>query len=107
MDELDDRGLLERTTILWAGEFGRTPTINANGGRDHFPAAFTCVLAGGGVKGGQAYGKTSDSGMEVTDGKMNQQDLLATLCTALGVNPLDENIAEGGRPIAILSLIHI
>ncbi|NND97478.1 MAG: DUF1501 domain-containing protein [Pirellulaceae bacterium] len=101
MNELRDLGLLEKTTILWAGEFGRTPVINQNGGRDHFPQAFTCVLAGGGIAGGQAYGKTSDDGSEVTEGKMNQQDLLSTLCGALNVNPATENIAEGGRPIAI------
>lgn len=101
MTELRDRGLLEKTTILWAGEFGRTPAINSNGGRDHFPQAFSCVLAGGGVAGGQIYGATSRDGMEVSDGKMNQQDLLATLCAALGVDPKSENIAEGGRPIAI------
>ena len=58
-------------------------------------------MAGGGVKGGQIHGETSDDGMEVTDGKMDQQDLLSTLCTALGVDPSTENIAEGGRPIAI------
>ncbi|MFK8112451.1 MAG: DUF1501 domain-containing protein, partial [Rubripirellula sp.] len=101
MNELRDRDLLERTTILWAGEFGRTPVINSNGGRDHFPQAFSCVLAGGRVAGGQAYGKTSEDGTEVVDGKMDQQDLLATLCAALGVNPKSENEAEGGRPIAI------
>ena len=101
MSELRERGLLEKTTILWAGEFGRTPKINANGGRDHFPQAFSCVLAGGGIKGGQVYGKTSDDGMEVTDGKMDQQDLLSTLCSALDVDPSTENIAEGGRPIMI------
>lgn len=101
MTELDERGLLETTTILWAGEFGRTPKINAMGGRDHFPQAFSCVLAGGGIAGGQAYGATSDDGMEVVDGKLDQQDLLATLCKAVGVNPGIENIATGGRPIAI------
>ncbi len=101
MDELSDRGLLERTTILWAGEFGRTPKINAQSGRDHFPQAFSCVLAGGGIAGGQVYGATSDDGIEVTDGKIDQQDLLATLCQALGVDPSTENIAGGGRPIAI------
>lgn len=101
MTELADRGLLERTTILWAGEFGRTPVINRNGGRDHFPQAFSCVLAGGGIAGGQVYGATNASGMEVSDGKINQQDLLSTLCKALGVSPATENIAEGGRPIAI------
>lgn len=101
MKELQERGLLERTTILWAGEFGRTPAINNDGGRDHFPQAFTCVLAGGGIAGGQAHGATSDDGMEIVDGKMNQQDLLATLCQSLGVDPATENEAEGGRPIAI------
>lgn len=101
MSELSDRGLLEKTTILWAGEFGRTPTINGNGGRDHYPQAFTCVLSGGGVAGGQVYGQTGKDGAEVVDGKMNEQDLLATLCGALGVDPSTENIAEGGRPIAI------
>ncbi|MGI9471082.1 MAG: DUF1501 domain-containing protein [Rubripirellula sp.] len=101
MRELKDRGLLERTTILWAGEFGRTPAINQNGGRDHFPQAFSCVMAGAGIAGGQAYGATSEDGTEVIDGKIDQQDLLATLCQSLGVRPSTENIAEGGRPIAI------
>ncbi|MCO8122223.1 DUF1501 domain-containing protein [Stieleria sp. TO1_6] len=101
MTELADLGLLEKTTLMMAGEFGRTPVINSNGGRDHFPQAFTCVLAGGGIAGGQVYGQTSADGMEVTDGKIDQQDLLSTLCTALGVDPSNENIAEGGRPIAI------
>ena len=101
MDELSERGLLQRTTILWAGEFGRTPAINAQGGRDHFPQAFSAVLAGGGIAGGQVYGATSQDGTEVTDGKINQQDLLATLCQALGVDPASENTATGGRPIAI------
>ena len=101
MTELQDRGMLEKTTILWAGEFGRTPVINQNGGRDHFPQAFTCVLAGGGIAGGQVYGKTSEDGTEIEEGKINQQDLLSTLSQALGVNPATENMAEGGRPIAI------
>jgi hypothetical protein len=101
MSELADRGLLQKTTILWAGEFGRTPIINNNSGRDHYPQAFTCVLAGGGIAGGQVYGATSDDGTEVVEGMMNEQDLLATLCQALGVDPASESIAEGGRPIAI------
>lgn len=101
MSELKDRGLLERTIILWGGEFGRTPVINQNGGRDHFPQAFTCVLAGGGIAGGQAFGATSADGSEVVDGKIDQQDVLATLCRSLGVSPSTENIADGGRPITI------
>lgn len=101
MNELRDRGLLERTTILWAGEFGRTPQINSNGGRDHFPQAFTCVFAGGGIAGGSVHGQTSDDGTEVIDGKVTQQDLLATLCQAIGIPPSTENMTEDGRPIAI------
>lgn len=101
MSDLRDRGLLESTTILWMGEFGRTPKINDNAGRDHFPAAWTCVFAGGGIKGGQAYGKTSEDGTEVVEGKVDVGDVLATLCAALGVDPYKENISDQGRPIKI------
>lgn len=101
MTELHDRGLLDRTTILWLGEFGRTPKINPQGGRDHFPAAWSCVLAGGGIQGGQAYGKTDASGETVEEGKLDIGDLLATLCTALGVDPARENISPLRRPIPI------
>lgn len=101
MKELDERGLLDSTTILWIGEFGRTPMINPQGGRDHFPAAWTCVFAGGGIKGGQAYGKTSAGGEEVEEGKVDIPDILATLSTAVGVDPTTQNISEQGRPIKI------
>lgn len=98
MTELKDRGMLQDTTILWMGEFGRTPTINEQGGRDHFPNAWTCVLAGGGIAGGQAYGKTSADGSEVAEDKVEVGDVLATLCEAVGVNPETENISSLGRP---------
>jgi uncharacterized protein (DUF1501 family) len=101
MRELAERGLLESTTILWIGEFGRTPTINMQGGRDHFPAAWTCVFGGGGIRGGQAYGKTSAGGEEVTDGKVDVPDILATLAAAVGVDPEEKNVSEQGRPIKI------
>ena len=101
MQELAERGLLESTTFLWIGEFGRTPAINPQGGRDHFPAAWSCVLGGGGIKGGQAYGKTSDSGTEVAENKVDVGDVLATLSSALGVDPESENISGVGRPIKI------
>jgi hypothetical protein len=101
MKDLSDRGLLQDTTILWIGEFGRTPKINDNAGRDHFPAAWTCVFAGGGIRGGQAHGKTRDDGTEVVDGKVDVGDVLATLCSALGVDPSSENISDQGRPIKI------
>lgn len=101
MQDLSDRGLLESTTILWMGEFGRTPQINGNVGRDHFPAAWSAVLAGGGIAGGQAYGRTSESGMAVEDGQMSAEDLLATLCQAVGVDSKSSQIDDNGRPIRI------
>lgn len=101
MTELEQRGLLETTTILWMGEFGRTPAINDSAGRDHFPAAWTAVLAGGGIRGGQAFGKTNEAGTEVVEGKTDVGDLLATLSAALGVAPDTEHISDLGRPIKI------
>lgn len=102
MSELADRGLLESTTILWAGEFGRTPKINDNAGRDHFPNAWSAVLAGGGIRGGQAYGRTSADGMQVEAGQMQVGDLLATLAQAVGIDPETQNVSEEGRPIRIV-----
>lgn len=101
MVELQERGLLESTTILWLGEFGRTPTINPGGGRDHFPKAWTTVLAGGGIRGGQAYGRTSADGSTVEENQVDVPDVLATLCRALGVDPATQNISDLGRPIKI------
>jgi len=101
MKDLSDRGLLESTTILWMGEFGRTPQINSTNGRDHFPAAWSAVLAGAGIAGGQAYGRTSDSGIAVEDGQLSAEDLLATLCMAVGVEEKATQIDDNGRPIRI------
>jgi uncharacterized protein (DUF1501 family) len=101
MSELQDRGLLESTTILWISEFGRTPVINSNAGRDHFPAAWSCVFAGGGIRGGQAYGRTSADGMTVEQNEVAIGDVLATLCSALGVPPDHENITPSNRPIKL------
>jgi uncharacterized protein (DUF1501 family) len=84
------------------GEFGRTPRINPQGGRDHFPTAFSAVLAGGGIRGGGAYGKTSDDGSEVVDRKTSTQDFLATLCLALGIDYEKQNMSNVGRPIRIV-----
>jgi hypothetical protein len=101
MADLQERGLLESTTILWMGEFGRTPVINQEAGRDHYPNAWTCVFAGGGVQGGAIHGKTSEDGLEVIDGQVEIGDVLATLCAALGVHPGLENLTEMGRPLRI------
>lgn len=101
MTELDERGLLDSTTILWMGEFGRTPQINASTGRDHFPNAWSCVLGGGGIAGGQAYGKTSEDGMEVVEDEVSVGDVLATLSTAVGVRPGTMQMSDNGRPIPV------
>ncbi len=102
MHDLKALGLLELTTIAWMGEFGRTPQINSNGGRDHFPNAWSCVLAGAGVVGGSIVGKTSEDGMEVSDHPVTAADFLATMCKAVGVSPDTENYSEDRRPVKIV-----
>lgn len=104
MTDLRSRGLLDSTLIVWMGEFGRTPKINKEAGRDHFPAAWTTVLAGGGIRGGQAIGDTGDDGMQVKDRPVSVPDLLATVCEAVGIDPAKQNMSDAGRPIRIVDL---
>ena len=94
--------MLETTTIVWMGEFGRTPKINDNTGRDHFPVAWSTAMAGGGLQGGQVIGDTGDSGMEVKDQPVQVRNLYATICEALGIDHTHENISNLGRPISIV-----
>jgi Protein of unknown function (DUF1501) len=101
MDDLKQRGLLDTTLVVWMGEFGRTPRINPQQGRDHFPNAWSTVLAGGGIKGGQVVGSTGASGLTVTERPVTVPDFLATICRALGVDPTQQNISNVGRPIRI------
>ena len=102
MKDLRERGLLESTLVVWMGEFGRTPKITEGGGRDHFPSAWSVVLGGAGIKGGQAYGKTSPDGNEVAEGKASVSDLYATICRAVGINHNKENLSPEGRPIPLV-----
>jgi uncharacterized protein (DUF1501 family) len=102
MADLEQRGLMDSTLIVWMGEFGRTPKINPQTGRDHFPNAWSTVLAGGGIKGGQAVGKTSADGTTVEERPVSVSDFLATVCTALGIDPLKQNLSNVGRPIRIV-----
>ncbi len=102
MEDLKGRGLLDSTLVVWAGEFGRTPKINANKGRDHYPSAWTTVLAGGGINGGQAVGRTSKDGTTVEDRPVSVPDLLSTVCLALGIDPTKPNVSNVGRPIRIV-----
>jgi Protein of unknown function (DUF1501) len=101
IQDLRQRGLLETTTIVWMGEFGRTPRINPNGGRDHFPNAWSTVLGGGGIQGGRVIGRTSADGMTVEDRPVSVPDLIATVCLALGIDPKIQNVSNIGRPIRI------
>jgi hypothetical protein len=96
------RGLLDRTLVIWMGEFGRTPKVNLTAGRDHFPSAFNVALAGCGVKGGQVIGATDKLGTEVTQRPLSVPDLFCTFCHALGINPRKENQSDVGRPIPIV-----
>ena len=102
LDDLERRGLLDSTMIVWMGEFGRTPKINGGQGRDHFPNAWSTVLSGGGIKGGSVVGKTSRSGTEVVERPVSVPDLLATVCNGLGIDPLKQNMSNVGRPIRIV-----
>ncbi|MGL4511502.1 MAG: DUF1501 domain-containing protein [Lacipirellulaceae bacterium] len=109
--DLDDRGLLESTVICWMGEFGRTPRINGDAGRDHYARAWSAVVGGGGLKGGLAIGQTSADGSEVESAPHAAEDLMATVCAGLGIsldvtykagNGRPMKLAGGGKPIAEL-----
>jgi len=102
MHDLHERGLLDSTVIVWMGEFGRTPGINPQAGRDHYPKAWSVVLGGGGIKGGTVIGRTSASGLEVEDHPVATPDLLATVCLALGIDPAHQNMSNVSRPIRIV-----
>lgn len=102
--ELGERDLLRSTVVLVIGEFGRTPRLNAAEGRDHWPHAFSCLVGGGGLRGGVLLGETDPSGLrkEPTD-PIGLDDLSATVLTALGLDPARELDSADGRPIALSS----
>ncbi len=102
LEDLKTKGLLETTTLVWMGEFGRTPKINGNRGRDHWANAWSAALAGGGIKGGQVVGKTSKDGMEVQDRPVVVADFLATVAQALGIDIAKQNNSNVNRPIRIV-----
>jgi hypothetical protein len=102
MEDLQERGLLASTTIVWMGEFGRTPKINGTNGRDHWASSWTTVLGGGGIKGGQVIGRTSKDGMSVEERPVNVDDFLATVAGAVGIDIKKQNQSNVGRPIRIV-----
>lgn len=105
VNDLKERGRLDSTLVLWMGEFGRTPNINARGaspGRDHYPRAWSLAMFGGGIKGGTVVGKTDKEGASVTDHPTTAQDFLATVCELLGIDYTKKNDTPAGRPISIV-----
>ncbi len=96
--DLRERGLLQETLIVVTSEFGRTPTINQTGGRDHFPNVFSAMLAGGGIVGGQVYGESDADAKGVKNDQTTMQDLNATIAYALGLDFKEETISPVGRP---------
>ncbi|MDA0835395.1 MAG: DUF1501 domain-containing protein [Planctomycetota bacterium] len=100
--DLKDRGMLDRTLVLWMGEFGRTPKINPRTGRDHYPRCFNAAIAGAGIKGGQVIGSSTDDGTTVKDHPVSVLDLFSTICQTVKVNPAKENISPLGRPMKIV-----
>ncbi|MFO0968767.1 MAG: DUF1501 domain-containing protein [Gemmataceae bacterium] len=101
IEDLEARGLLDETLVVWGGEFGRTPRHNGNGGRDHWGSVFSMALAGGGVRGGVVHGASDRLGAYPRDGMVTPQDLSATIFHLLGVAPGTEVHDTLGRPIAV------
>jgi len=103
IQDLADRGMLEQTLVVNTGEFGRTPVINKNGGRDHWPNVYSTVMAGGGIQGGQILGASDNNGAEVIDKPTHPSDVLATMWQQLGINPRTEIIDRVNRPYMVSS----
>jgi hypothetical protein len=102
VSDLSRRGLLPTTTIVWMGEFGRTPRINDNAGRDHWPRSWSVVVGGGGIKGGQTIGATDTDGIDIVDRPIGVMDLMATLTRTMGINLDTQFTTPRGRPIKIV-----
>jgi uncharacterized protein (DUF1501 family) len=101
LEDLQVRGLLDETLVVWFGEFGRTPRFNANGGRDHWGQCFSLALAGGGVRGGVVHGSSDRNAAYPSDGRVEARDLLATIFHCLGYRPDAEVHDVQNRPIPI------
>lgn len=101
VEDLSQRELLEDTAIVWMGEFSRTPRINADAGRDHWARAWSVVVGGAGIKGGQAIGQTNEDGTEVITEPYSSEDLMASVCQALGISLETTFTSKNGRPMKI------
>ena len=101
LNDLETRGLLDTTLVVWMGEFGRTPRINENASRDHWPQCYTALLAGGGVKRGFVYGASDKNGAYPAENPVRPDDLAATIYHLLGIDPHTEVYDTGKRPLSI------
>jgi uncharacterized protein (DUF1501 family) len=101
LEDLDTRGLLKETLVVWMGEFGRSPRINAMAGRDHWPQCYTALLAGGGVKRGAIFGSSDRSGAYPASDPVKPDDLAATIFSLLGIDPHTEVHDPLNRPFPI------
>ena len=101
LEDLDDRGMLDRTIVYCAGEFGRTPQINKDAGRDHWPRSQSVILAGGGFQRGVVYGSTDAQGMDPATSPCSPDDLAATIFHGLGLEPTRELLTPTGRPVPL------
>jgi len=101
LNDLEERGLLDDTLVLWVGEFGRTPKINENASRDHWPQCYTALLAGGGVKRGFTYGASDKTASLPSENPVRPDDLAATIYYLLGIDPHTEVYGVGDRPLVI------
>ena len=101
VEDLKERGKLDETLVVMLTDFGRTPKINGNAGRDHFPGVYSAVFAGGGIQGGQVYGKSNPTGFEPAEKACGPPDLHATIFHALGINPEHMIYDTDDRPLPI------
>lgn len=103
IDDLRERGRLDSTLVIWMGEFGRSPQITSGGGRNHWARAWSSLLVGGGIRGGQIIGSTDRQSTEVVNRPISVCDFLATVCAVLGIDFTKENRAQGvERPIPVV-----
>jgi uncharacterized protein (DUF1501 family) len=99
--DLEQRELLQDTAVIWMGEFGRTPRINQNAGRDHWARAWSCVVGGAGLRGGLAVGETNSDGTAVETQPYSSEDLMATVCQGLGISLEKTFLSKNRRPMKI------
>jgi hypothetical protein len=99
--DLVDRGLWRNTVLVWMGEFGRTPRINQNAGRDHWSRCWSVVVGGGAIRGGQVYGSTNEDGTDIAQNPVRVGDLFATIYRGLGIDPTTQVRDAIGRPFGI------